>query len=154
MNGTITVESEVGKGTTISVRVSLPFATKEQIADHQRTICEKKENTDSLAGKRILVAEDHELNMTIICRLLERYNMTVVKVTNGNKAIEAFEQSDERSFDAILMDVRMPEKDGISATRKIRSLSRSDAKTVPIIAMTANAFEEDRKLSREAGMTA
>ncbi len=154
MGGSIAVESEVGKGTIFSVRLRLPFATAEQIAGCEMNMGMMANETSFLMGKKVLVAEDQELNMVIIKRLLERKNMIVMQAANGEKAIEAFNNSVLNSIDAILMDVCMPGKDGISATREIRQLSRADAKTVPIIAMTANAFEEDRRISKEAGMTA
>ena len=154
MGGTVTVKSEVGKGSTFSVRLSLPFATEEQIEENRKKSGAFLEESKSLSGKRILVAEDHTLNMAIMTRLLESQKMIVIQAHDGNQVIERFESLEENSIDAILMDVRMPNRDGISATKEIRKMKRTDAKTVPIIAMTANAFEEDRKLSREAGMTA
>ena len=154
MGGTINVTSEVGKGSTFSVRLRMPFASKEQIKEHSRGVSAGTDEICSLSGKKILVAEDHELNMVIVTRLLESYNMIVMKAADGEQVVEEFKNSDENSIAAILMDVRMPKKDGIRATKEIRNLSRKDAGTIPIIAMTANAFEEDRKLSREAGMTA
>lgn len=154
MGGTITVKSVVGVGSTFSVRLQLPFATPEQIAEDRRKAGLAAAELVSLAGRRVLVAEDHELNMAIVTRLLERQDITVVKARDGEQVVELFQESAENSIDAILMDVRMPKQDGISATREIRGLARADAGNVPIIAMTANAFEEDRKLSRDAGMTA
>lgn len=101
----------------------------------------------------MLVAEDQKLNQIIIVRLLEAKGMTVMQTSNGQEVIDAFEHSQPGSIDAILMDVRMPVHDGLYATRQIRKSTHPDAATVPIIAMTANAFEEDRKKSRDAGMT-
>ena len=154
MGGTITVKSRVGEGSTFSVRLTMPFATAEQIAEADQQTGIAVGELRTLAGKRILVAEDHALNMMIVTRLLEGRDMVVLQAHDGEQVVQLFQDSEENSIDAILMDVRMPNKDGISATKEIRRLSRADAESVPIIAMTANAFEEDRKLSREVGMTA
>lgn len=152
MDGTLDVVSAPGKGSTFTVRLKIPFATDQQIERHHR-----EEDEDcrgkSLDGKRVLVAEDQKLNQIIIVRLLEAKGMTVMQTSNGQEVIDAFEHSQPGSIDAILMDVRMPVHDGLYATRQIRKSAHPDAATVPIIAMTANAFEEDRKKSRDAGMT-
>ena len=108
----------------------------------------------NFAGKRVLLVEDHPLNTMVATRLLEKRGMKVVHAENGKEAVECFVQSGQGYFDAILMDIRMPVMDGVEATKKIRALDRMDAKFIPVIAMTANAYEGDRQLTKSAGMVA
>lgn len=149
MGGSIQVKSEQGKGT-------------EFIVDMYLTITEKKEDneivenskTDFLSGSHIMLVEDNELNIIVAKRLIEKKNCIVETAVNGKKAVELFEKSAVGYFDAILMDVRMPIMNGIDATRAIRSLDKKDALTVSIIAMTADAFNEDKLNTIESGMNA
>ena len=105
-------------------------------------------------GKRILVVEDHPLNIEVATRLLEKRGFVVHQASNGQEALEMFIRSQENYYQVILMDIRMPILDGLEATAKIRSLDREDAQSIPIIAMTANAFDLDKELSKQAGMNA
>ncbi len=148
MGGTIQVESEVGIGSRFTLVI--PFELDE--SRHEDN--EEKEvlPEDVLRGKKVLLAEDNGLNMEIARFLLENAGMEVVSAVNGRDAVDQFEASEEGTFDLILMDIMMPVMDGLSAAREIRGLARSDARSVPIFAMTANAFSEDRRASREAGM--
>ena len=107
-----------------------------------------------MTNRRILLAEDMMINAEIMIELLEMMNMAVEHAENGAVAVELFEKNPPGYFDAILMDMRMPEMDGLTATKAIRALDRPDAKTIPIIALTANAFDEDVQRSLQAGMTA
>ena len=107
-----------------------------------------------LTGRHILLAEDMIINAEIMMELLEMRDMTAAHAENGQMVVDMFTQSPEHAYDAILMDVRMPVKNGLEATAEIRALNRSDAKTIPIIAMTANAFDEDVQRSLQAGMNA
>lgn len=107
---------------------------------------------DSIKGFHILLVEDNELNMKIAEFMIQNEGASVTKAWNGQEALERFEQSRTGEYDAILMDVMMPVLNGYEATEKIRALNREDAKKIPIIAMTANAFTEDRRRSKEAGM--
>ena len=110
--------------------------------------------SDLLRDRRILLVEDNEINMEIAQFYLEEAGAKVEKAWNGQEAVDLFSQKPAGSFDAILMDVMMPNMDGLDATRAIRALDRADAKVIPIIAMTANAFEEDARKCMEAGMNA
>ena len=151
MGGDITVESEIGVGTTFTVEVWLDIVADQQ----EETVSESiMDVVDFFCGKRILLVEDHPLNTVVARRLLEKQQMEVVHAENGKVALEYFMESEPGEFDAILMDVRMPVMDGIIATQKIRALEREDARTIPIIAMTANAFDEDKQHTYEAGMNA
>ncbi len=145
MDGTITCESTYGEGTTFTVTLPLTIDKSEEIT-------ESTTNEIDIRGTKILLAEDNELNMEIAEFLLVQAGAEVVKAMNGEEAVDTFKKSKEGEFDAILMDVMMPLMDGLEATRAIRALDRSDAQTVPIIAMTANAFAEDRQNVMEAGM--
>lgn len=148
MNGTLSVESEIGKGTEFVIQITAPIAAEYEISPEAEDVVQ----TIDFTGKKILVVEDHDLNQMIITKLLRKKNADVMIANNGKIAVERFQKSEPDEIDAILMDVRMPVMDGLQATRMIRNMERQDAKTVPIIAMTANAYDEDRQKSSEAGM--
>ena len=147
MGGTITFISEQGIGTTFVI--TIPFKINEDVARDEE---KQEEVTASIRGLNILLVEDNELNMEIAEFVIQSEGASVVKAWNGQEAVEAFEKSASGEFDVILMDVMMPVMNGYEATKTIRSMDRSDAKKIPIIAMTANAFVEDRIKSKEAGM--
>lgn len=151
MGGDITVESEEGVGTVFTVEVWMDLTTNQSEDKLEEFPID---TVDFFAGKRILLVEDHPLNTVVAKRLLEKQKMEVVHAENGQIAFDLFEESIAGTYDAILMDVRMPVMDGITATQKIRELSREDAQTIPIIAMTANAFDEDKQHTYDAGMNA
>ncbi len=148
MGGTIAVESKLGEGSRFTV--VLPFEIDRAAT---AAAVQPPEHAD-LSGMRLLVAEDNELNMEIATFLLNDNGAQPVPVPNGKQAFETFRDSEPGTFDAILMDVMMPEMNGLEATKAIRALDRPDAKTVPIIAMTANAFKEDGEKCLAAGMNA
>ena len=148
MGGTITFESQQGVGTTYFI--VLPFEIDPHAAPQQAA--EEIPDTAALQGTRVLLVEDNDLNLEIAQFLLENAGITVTPARNGQEAVDTFAQSAPGTFNAILMDVMMPVMDGYTATRAIRKLNRPDAGTIPIIAMTANAFTEDRRRAYEAGM--
>ena len=152
MGGSIQVESRQGIGTKFTVDISFDAASKEEIYGSQNTI--KPSAIHTIEGKKILIAEDNELNAEIAKTVLEDAGALVTRVEDGQQAVELFKEKPAGTFDAILMDLMMPVIDGYTATRKIRSLERSDAKTIPIIAMTANAFREDAEKCIAVGMNA
>lgn len=145
MHGNIQLESEKGIGTTVSIQI--PFKLGKPIENKT-----KFTELVSLEGLCVLVAEDNDLNMEIVEYMLERNGIQVVCAKDGQEVIDLFEKSEVNEFDFILMDIMMPKLNGLDATRTIRSLKRQDAKTVPIIAMSANAFVEDMLNSKIAGM--
>ena len=147
MGGTITFESVEGVGTTFVIRV--PF----RIDTDRNSKVETGEKTEvSIRGLHILLAEDNELNMEIAEFMLQNEGAEVTKAWDGQEAVKIFEKSRSGEFDVILMDIMMPVMNGYEAAKMIRSLDREDAKAIPIIAMTANAFTEDRLRAKEAGM--
>ncbi len=150
MGGTISFESEQGVGTTFYIE--LPFQIDHNIKHEELKTKEIKKA--SIKGVNVLLAEDNELNMEIAEFVLESAGANVIKAFNGKEALEIFKESKLGEIDVILMDVMMPVMDGLTATRTIRALDRQDAKTIPIIAMTANAFREDAERCMEAGMNA
>ena len=152
MGGSIQVESRQGIGTKFTVDLSFDIASKEEVYGSQNTIQPSAIHT--IKGKRILLVEDNELNAEIAKTVLEDVGALITRVENGRQALELFKEKPAGTFDAILMDLMMPVMDGYTATRKIRSLERSDAKTIPIIAMTANAFQEDAEKCISVGMNA
>ena len=147
MGGSISFESEEGAGTTFVIRVPFKIDPDADKCEEQRDVSEK-----SIKGLHILLAEDNELNMEIAEFVLQNGGADVTKARNGQEAVELFRKSASGEFDAILMDIMMPVMNGYEAAKKIRSLDREDAKTIPIIAMTANAFTEDRLKAKESGM--
>ena len=147
MGGTITFESEKGVGTTFVIRVPFKIDPDADKREEQKDVSEK-----SIKGLHILLAEDNELNMEIAEFVLQNEGAGVTKAWNGQEAVELFRKSEPGEFDVILMDIMMPVMNGYEATKMIRSLDREDAKEIPIIAMTANAFTEDRIRAKEAGM--
>ena len=146
MTGSIDVESKEGEGTTFTV--TLPFAINRS-ENVPKTIEEQKPD---ISGMKILVVEDNDLNLEIAQFMLEEDKAVVEVARDGLQAVEAFKNSREGELEVILMDIMMPNMDGIEATKTIRSLDRADAKSIPIIAMTANAFVEDMRKTKEAGM--
>lgn len=154
MEGTITVESEVGQGTTFIVHLEMPIATEEQMEHAAIRDKETKRRKSSLKGLRILAVEDNDVNREIILRLLRARDAVVETAGNGLEAVQQYLKRPAYYYDAILMDVQMPCMNGIEATREIRHTDRPDAETIPIIAMTANAFQDDKEATKEAGMNA
>ena len=148
MGGTIQIDSEEGVGT--SVNVIIPFEIGKNVGEEQT----EKTVQNNLKGKRVLLAEDNELNREIAVFILEDAGMSVTEAIDGRQAVKIFMNHPEGFFDIVLMDIMMPVMDGYQATNVIRSCERADAKTIPIIAMTAKAFDDDRKQSKEAGMNA
>ena len=148
MDGNIAVESRKGEGSTFTVTVRL--GTMETVQAETSDAGEKP----SLAGRHMLIVEDIDLNADLLADLLELEDITTERAENGRAAVDAFARAPQGHFDAILMDLRMPVMDGLEAARAIRALPRPDAGTVPIIALTANAFEEDVRQSLDAGMNA
>ena len=148
MNGTIQIESKENVGTTINVRLPFKIANGNIIKNKTQKPLLKNQKIDI----RVLLAEDNELNREIAVFVLEDEGMKVTEATNGQQAFSLFKEKPEHYFDVILMDIMMPIMDGYEATHAIRNCGKTDAKTIPIIAMTANAFDDDRKKSEAAGM--
>ena len=146
MGGDIQVESQLGKGTEFIVDLTVEIAEKEEQEQ------QAKGSLENLKDARILLVEDNEINIYVAQLILEKAGCLVEVARDGKQAIEQFTNSEEGYYKAILMDVRMPVMNGIEATREIRALSRKDAKTIPVIAMTADAFDEERKQTLDAGM--
>jgi signal transduction histidine kinase/ActR/RegA family two-component response regulator len=150
MGGTISVKSALGEGTEFTIVLLAPIGHKPETVDAPVQTQEK-----SLRGKRVLLVEDHPINTEIASRLLTREGVNVEHAENGEISVEMFLSHTPGYYDAILMDIRMPVMDGLTAAKTIRGLlDRPDAATVPIIAMTANAFDTDREMSYQAGMNA
>ena len=152
MGGSIQVESRQGIGTKFTIDLSFDIALKEEVYGSEDTI--ESSAIHTIKGKRILLVEDNELNVEIAKTVLEDVGALITRAENGQQALELFKEKPAGTFDVILMDLMMPVMDGYTATRKIRELERSDAKTVPIIAMTANAFQEDAEKCIAVGMNA
>ena len=147
MGGTITVESRLHEGSKFAIDLSF------DIDQHAAEAIETPEDTElHLEGMRVMLVEDNEINMEIAQFMLEDVGITVTCVENGQLALEMFQSHEAGSFDVILMDIMMPVMNGLEAARAIRALDRPDAQTIPIVAMTANAYDEDVRNAREAGM--
>ena len=149
MGGEIMVESVQGQGSDFSVFLSFPLAENQGSVQKQQR---PDDSEDAFRGRRILMAEDNEINAMIAREILTEMGAQVDIVPNGQEAVDAFSEKEQGFYDFILMDVQMPVMDGRTAARTIRGLSRQDAKTIPIFALSADAFVEDRRLSVEAGM--
>lgn len=150
MGGSMQVESTPGKGSRFIV--SLCFEIARDKYERSSQVLNTDFDDQILADKRVLLVDDHPLNVEIAKKLLIKKKVSVYCAENGKVAVDKFSSSSVGFFDAILMDIRMPVMDGMQAARQIRSMERADAEKIPIIAMTANAYDEDVKMSREAGM--
>ena len=154
MNGDITVQSEKGVGTEFTVTVTLRNSECRDEEHREPAARGSDRKQVRLTGRRILLAEDIEMNAEIMTDLLSMEDIEAEHAKNGRIAVEMFTGHEPGYYDAILMDVRMPEMDGLEAAAAIRGLDRPDAGTIPIIALTANAFDEDVQRSMQAGMNA
>ena len=151
MGGTIEVESQLGCGTKMNVVLPFEIASEKQILEEKQK--EKEKISDSILGKRVLLAEDNELNAEIAMTVLKENGLKAERAANGKQCMEMLKKMPEDYYDMILMDIQMPEMDGYEATKRIRNLDDARA-DIPIVAMTANAFEEDRQKALESGMNA
>lgn len=154
MGGSISISSELGKGTCFTVE--LPFVQEEgnwpEASSENKKTADPEKTKGGFEGKRLLIVEDNPLNLEIAEILFGMEGFDIETEEDGESAVCRFSNSPEGYYDMILMDVRMPVMDGLEATKAIRKLERPDAATIPILAMTANAFTEDVKATREAGM--
>lgn len=151
MGGTIQVDSHLGAGTRFIIQVGFPLVEEAENVQQEETLCQQRME-ENLRGKHVLLVEDHPMNQMIARRILQNNGLEVITVDNGEQAVEIFRRREADAFDAVLMDIRMPIMDGITATKLIREMPYDKARQIPIIAMTANAFEEDMQKTREAGM--
>lgn len=151
MGGTMSFTSALGQGTTFTIRLPLEKCERSEIPQAARV---GAGDSDALQGLRVLLVEDNDLNAEIAQFTLDRAGAIATHVKDGESAVETFAASAPHEYDVVLMDIMMPGIDGLEATRRIRALDREDAATTPIIAVSANAFADDRRLSREAGMNA
>ncbi|MEG0752505.1 MAG: transporter substrate-binding domain-containing protein [Angelakisella sp.] len=154
MGGKISCKSSPNNGTEFTVFLYPPIITAKEAATDFPRQAGSIENEVILEGRRVLVVEDHPLNMQIACKLLEKKGVIITMAKNGREGVDAFINAPVGYFDAVLMDIRMPVMDGLEATKVIRALDRADAQVIPIIAMTANAYDEDREKSKQAGLSA
>lgn len=154
MHGTIHVESEQGVGSKFIVEIGFDIGVMPDLSEIQKKKEERHTQEISLKGRKVLLVEDQPLNIEITKCMLEDIGIDVVTAENGQAAVNIFNNYADGTFDAVIMDVRMPVMDGLSATRKIRTLPKNDAASIPIIALTADTYEEDIKKTVEAGMNA
>ena len=150
MNGKIHVESELGKGTKFTVEIPLELASEEDVC--KKELPEQAFMTDKNIGKRILLAEDNELNAEIAIELLKEEGFLIDWVKDGQECFDKLEESDDGYYDLILMDIQMPILNGYDATAKIRQMKNQKKAATPIVAMTANSFDEDIERTKKAGM--
>ncbi len=151
LNGEINIESVLNEGTTIKITLPLTVTTKDKFIE-ESVDDTQLDNGKMFYNKKILIAEDHQVNAMIIITILNNRGIITEHVLNGEDAVDEFSKSQNNEYDMILMDIMMPKLNGLDAAKKIRKLDREDAKSIPIIALSANAFEEDKKRSLEFGM--
>ena len=149
MKGTVEVDSQVGRGSV--VRIRLPFRVDEA-GGRRPAAAEEPDDMSNVEGMRVLLVEDNEINREIVEFMLKEAGAEVVTAVNGKAAVDAFAASEPETIDCILMDLMMPVMSGYEASRVIRGMERADAQSIPIIALSANAFEEDVALAKDAGM--
>lgn len=154
MNGTIHVESEQGVGSKFIVEIAFDIGAMPDFSKTQQEKEERRNQEICLKGMKVLLVDDQPLNIEITKSMLEDAEIDVMTAENGQEAVNIFSNCADGTFDAVIMDVRMPVMDGLSATKKIRALTKNDASLVPIIAMTVDTYEEDIKKTVEAGMNA
>lgn len=155
MNGTISAESELGKGSEFTIRIPLEIISESDFNEAvagQNSQVGVDEMLNKLKGKHFLVVDDNKLNRSIVKKLLEQKDMTIEEASSGRAALDRLSTVGEGEIDIVFMDIQMPQMDGYEATDKINELDNPFAKEIPIIAMTANAFEEDKRMAREHGM--
>jgi CheY-like chemotaxis protein len=148
MEGTIEISSELGKGSVFIVTIPHKIADREDLSDHTDVGVDQS----LFVGKRILMAEDNDLNAEIAIELLAEIGFEIDRATDGIRCVEMLKEAEAGFYDVILMDIQMPNMNGYEATRTIRAMDDPDKANIPILAMTANAFEEDKREAREAGM--
>lgn len=148
MNGTIEIKSQLGKGSMFKIILPMQIDKNDKI----QSVVQEENTLADISGMNVLLVEDNAINCEIVQYMLEDAGATVVTAENGRIAVDTFASSAEGTFDCILMDLMMPVMGGLEATQAIRALNRADAKTISIIALSANAFEEDIKKSIDAGM--
>jgi CheY-like chemotaxis protein len=151
MGGTVTAQSIPEKGSAFTIHIPLKPLIKDDAA---KIKANESVSTDRLKGKRVLIAEDSEINRAVIGRLLEKNGLIVDEVENGKLAVDKFKSSRKEKYSVIILDIHMPIMDGLEAARQIRALDREDAKTVAIVALSANAYQDDVEKSLAAGMNA
>ena len=154
MGGTISLTSKEGKGTEFVVTLNFKIPEKSKSLGVKEEPLQQTERENRYSGKKVLLVEDNELNREIATALLEEIGITVDSVEDGTDAVERMNEVDDERYDLIFMDIQMPKMDGYMTTREIRTLKNNKKANIPIIAMTANAFEEDKKKAFKAGMNA
>ena len=154
MGGTISVESTQGEGSTFRVELELRYGEQRTESDRQEETSLPTTESNTLEGLNVLIAEDNDINAEILEELLSYEGVSCERTVNGQEALERFRQTPPGYYDAVLLDIQMPVMNGYEAARAIRNLDRPDAGTIPIIAMTANAFADDVQHAMEAGMNA